>query len=331
MLLVCSAHFIAEGSLLSPGRCAVFCLDLNAQRPNLAEPVAYTCKDDLAHADCNNTAFAVLPRCPYDVQWEEHASCSTVAKSRDAPLPHANVPCYQEDMSYSDTSVKSVNGAYQANAHTCQTLCKNTPSCSYFTFWRRSKGCWLLGPHAKLQRGKVGAISGPKACPPQTTAAPRSGPVSAPALGLADAALRGGSEATTPSPVKGWVEQVATAGASSLVLVSWRIRMIIALSIAGFGLLCVAGICGSRLYKTRKKRKPKKKKGRKGVYVEHYEEDLGIPCRETTTESSMPLMDQLPAYAQQLEPAPGPSFPQIGLAPPVLPAPVLPAVQPVFM
>lgn len=305
------------------GRCAVFCADHLAKGISQAGATAYTCRNDMARDRCDHTAFSVRPKCPYDVRWEEGVSCDAVRNSLFAvPSPvHAVKPCFQDSMSYSDEAVTSVNGAYQANSIACHTLCKSTPTCDFFTFSERTRGCWLLGADATLHRHKHGYVSGPKACPVGTTAAPGGGAALAPA-GVTGTALRG--EATTPSPAESWMGQVVTMGTSSLPQVSWRGRMVIALSAAGFGLLCVAGICGSKIYGSCKKGKAKRKMGRRGMYVEHFEDDIGSPCRETTTESSMPLMEVM-------EPVPPAPTPTIGLAPPLLPAPVLPAVQPVFM
>eukprot|EP00929_Paragymnodinium_shiwhaense_P016991 TRINITY_DN125803_c0_g1_i1.p2 TRINITY_DN125803_c0_g1~~TRINITY_DN125803_c0_g1_i1.p2 ORF type:complete len:118 (-),score=22.52 TRINITY_DN125803_c0_g1_i1:256-609(-) len=53
------------------GSCAVYCLkDIMSTE---VEDKYYSCKDSVANGACSRKLFEILPRCPYDVRWQENA------------------------------------------------------------------------------------------------------------------------------------------------------------------------------------------------------------------------------------------------------------------
>ncbi|CAE8711864.1 unnamed protein product, partial [Polarella glacialis] len=68
---------------------------------------------------------------------------------------------------YDDPFVQHVNGAFLANAMTCQDSCKLNPMCYHFTFYNDTKACWLQGNNVAGWTPKThsSAISAPKCCP----------------------------------------------------------------------------------------------------------------------------------------------------------------------
>jgi len=57
-----------------------------------------------------------------------------------------------------------VRGTWKSSAQECQTLCKDTAGCAFFSFWPAADGrCLLQGPDA-IPSAEIGAISAPRDC-----------------------------------------------------------------------------------------------------------------------------------------------------------------------
>merc|ERR1711920_1090184 len=98
----------------------------------------------------------------------------------------ADADCFSTGFQYKN----ALNGATEpikniADAKSCQTTCKDTVDCHYFSYWPTDKHCWLYGedPGTLDKAASDLATSGPQECPPGTPSmAPTMAPTAAPTM-----------------------------------------------------------------------------------------------------------------------------------------------------
>eukprot|EP00930_Biecheleria_cincta_P058632 TRINITY_DN44438_c0_g1_i1.p1 TRINITY_DN44438_c0_g1~~TRINITY_DN44438_c0_g1_i1.p1 ORF type:complete len:325 (-),score=53.55 TRINITY_DN44438_c0_g1_i1:6-980(-) len=167
----------------------------------------------------------------------------------------AQPPCAVEGRGYKDPTLipapLTPNGAFLADAAACQMSCSIDPTCSYFTWYGNSHGCWLMGQGSTLAAER-NAVSGPKVCPAKTevsTTAPAALPSSTTAAseitawgahvsaGASDAPSRNSTSSLRESET---ASQAADADSPSQSghLPAWVVFVAGALCIGGFLLLC---------------------------------------------------------------------------------------------
>ncbi|CAJ1331017.1 unnamed protein product [Effrenium voratum] len=95
-----------------------------------------------------------------DVQIRQDFQLKT---SQQAELNLVMPVCATVGVKYVDPDHKVLNGGYVDNAQHCQVSCSLLPFCKTFTFYPKTKACWLLGSLAS-PRNDSAAISGPQAC-----------------------------------------------------------------------------------------------------------------------------------------------------------------------
>eukprot|EP00931_Biecheleriopsis_adriatica_P067522 TRINITY_DN41643_c0_g1_i1.p1 TRINITY_DN41643_c0_g1~~TRINITY_DN41643_c0_g1_i1.p1 ORF type:complete len:310 (+),score=60.58 TRINITY_DN41643_c0_g1_i1:83-1012(+) len=71
--------------------------------------------------------------------------------------------CSEMNVAYKEGSISQRNGGHPMDALGCQMFCVSEPNCQHFTYYNKSKECWLLGSSA-LPVPTTGAVSGPKDC-----------------------------------------------------------------------------------------------------------------------------------------------------------------------
>lgn len=187
----------------------------------------------------------------------------------------ANPACASFGWGYDDLNVQRVNGAFVADAATCQASCAAMVFCDTFTFYSDTGGCWLQGNNVTKITHKD-AISGPKVCPEGSTA---TGATTVVTDSTPEAAAKGGF------PWWGWV--------------------LIGLGVAGAGAAVACYFCSSE---------SKKRKGsRRGIKVADPEEagdaEALVEAQEVPTYAGSQYYTATPAapyYAAA--PAPAPAY-----------------------
>lgn len=160
-----------------------------------------------------------------------------------AMLPFAagqTVSCATAGQGYKDAMAKPPavpNGAFLTDALQCQASCASNPTCSHFTWFTDSHGCWLGFSKSELVAAPK-AISGPKICKAPATPAPLPEPV--PIAGDGDASV------STQAP-KAFAQNTSRGGAN----ISWIWWVL------GAGVIVLVAIAACAFAFAQGKKKPK--------------------------------------------------------------------------